>query len=517
MQRPLVLCASLLCLATALVAQTQSATVSVTGGRVAGVVLPDASVAFRGIPYAAPPVGDLRWRAPRPVRPWTQLRAAQPAHACAQQNAGWNRGDFANASEDCLYLSVDTPTLKPARPLPVMIWIHGGANYAGASGASWPAQPEPLVAQGVVLVRIQYRLGLFGFLAHPELDRENGGHSGNWGLLDQVQALTWVRDNIAAFGGDPSNVTIFGQSAGAYDAYMLTVMPLARGLFHKAIYESAPSLDGMLRINDLAKEEQRTARLISPAKPPAQNQIAFLRALSTDEIIKLTPAYDTDGEGVIVDGRVLPEDPLDLFRSGKEARIPLIVGTTAAEEAFPEDGDKLADVIRATYSPAAQPILEAYGLTGSPMLAAPRVYGDRRHQFATDIFYRCHSRDTALTHSRFARTWQYEWARAIPGRESEGPVHTAELGHVFGTFFLGGAPTAYDNELSAKVIRYWTNFAKYGDPNDAHTPMWPAFDNTKKAHIEFGDEGPQIKYDLRPEPCRQLDAGDASHRAEQKK
>ncbi len=501
----------------------------VTGGAIEGTFLADhRGAAFRGIPYAAPPVGELRWRDPHPVTPWKGSRSAQKnPPACAQLLSGeWNRRAAENGSEDCLYLSVDTPDLKPAKAMPVMVWIHGGANAAGDMGASEPPIAEPLTMPGVILVRIQYRLGYFGFLAHPELTDESGrAASGNYALLDQIQALAWVRDNIAAFGGDASRVTVFGQSAGAYDVLMLMASPLARGLFHRAILESAPSLNGLLRINTLRQEEQKGLRFAARLSAPERGQLAYLRQRSMAEILKASPEVDTDGEGVITDGYVLPADPLEIFRAHKEAAIPMVIGTNAAEEAFPGDRVHLAEVVRSVYSPEEKPILDFYGLADAPARASAAIYGDINHQFATDIYYRCHNALVSDLHSKIAPTFQYEYAHPIPGREKEGPIHCAELGHVFGTFFMGGPPTEEDRLLSAKIVSYWTSFAKYGDVNgpkagDAATTqsltVWPQHDANTRLYIEFADSGPTVRANLRTEPCKMLDTADLAHVAAKK-
>jgi para-nitrobenzyl esterase len=220
-----------------------SPAVTVTGGKVLGKFWEDGRGAtFRGIPYAQPPVGELRWHEPMPVRPWSGVRQAfEFAPACAQMNAGWNADAAQNGKEDCLYLNVDTPDLTTKQLKPVMMWIHGGANTGG--NADELSSGRSLCKRGVVVVSIQYRLGLLGFMAHPELTKESPHHSsGNYALLDQLAALRWVSENIAVFGGDPKKVTIFGQSAGAFDIALLMASPLSKGLFVGVIEQSGPAL-----------------------------------------------------------------------------------------------------------------------------------------------------------------------------------------------------------------------------------------------------------------------------------
>src|SRR5450631_2512574 len=217
--------------------------VAVTGGQVRGRLLEGGGAIFRGIPFAQPPVGALRWREPMPVQGWVGVREAdKPGPPSAQPALGWNDDFAAAGSEDCLYLDVWTPRAEPGAGLPVMVWIHGGANVAGAGGFDPLYEGKSLIGHGVVLVVVEYRLGILGYFAHPELTQESPHHaSGNYGIMDQAAALRWVRDNIVRFGGDPGNVTLFGQSAGSMDVLALMTSPLAKGLFHRAIAESGPS------------------------------------------------------------------------------------------------------------------------------------------------------------------------------------------------------------------------------------------------------------------------------------
>ena len=253
--------------------------VSTAAGQVRGIRLTDGGANFLGIPYAQPPVGALRWHEPIPPKPWSGVRDAMEFGApCAQSVYGdWNRRNAEASQEDCLYLNVLTPEWPAKAPLPVMFWIHGGSNTAGTASAAL-YKDGTLQKHGVVLVTVNYRLGVLGFLAHPELTAESAHHvSGNYALLDQIAALQWVHDNISKFGGDPNNVTVFGQSAGALDTGLLMTSPLAKGLFHRAIAESGTVLLG--HWPKLSEGEQQGAHLATSLKAPSTDAIKFLRNL----------------------------------------------------------------------------------------------------------------------------------------------------------------------------------------------------------------------------------------------
>jgi len=260
--------------------------VKTTSGDLKGKARPGGGAEFLGIPYAQPPVGDLRWREPVPMKPWTGARDATSFGApCSQPDLGdWNRHDAENGKEDCLFLNVIVPEWPVTRPLPVMFWIHGGANEGGtASSALY--KDGTLVNHGVILVTLNYRLGIFGFLAHPELTAESAHHaSGNYGLMDQVLALKWVHDNIARFGGDVTNITVFGQSAGSMDTSMLMTSPLAKNMFQKAIAESGAAFTAPL-LSLPAAEHQGSTLAQQLGAPTGDNQIRYLRTLSAGDLL----------------------------------------------------------------------------------------------------------------------------------------------------------------------------------------------------------------------------------------
>lgn len=278
MRQQTVRCALLLACALCAAAQ-EDPVVAVTGGRIRGRLTPDGGAAFKSVPYARPPLGDLRWREPQPVASWEGVReAAQFSVACTQLSEGWNARYVTGSAEDCLYLNVAAPEWPVKTERPVMVWIHGGSNTAG-SGQAAGFDQRTLVRRGLVLVTVNYRLGALGFLVHPELSKESAHHaSGNYGLMDEIAALRWVQDNIRKFGGDPGNVTVAGQSAGAFEISLLMTSPLAKGLFHRAIAESgaAAGFNGSM---PGAYAEAIGKKLASQLKAPEGEAIGFLRDL----------------------------------------------------------------------------------------------------------------------------------------------------------------------------------------------------------------------------------------------
>jgi len=453
---------------------------------------------FKGIPFAQPPIGELRWREPRPVNAWTGVRDADAFGApCAQG---------ADSSEDCLYLNVWTQEWPPKSRQAVMVWFHGGGNFAGA--ASDPLfDGESLARQGVVLVTAQYRLGVFGFLAHPELTRESPHHvSGNYGLLDQIAALRWVRDNIAKFGGDPGDVTIFGESAGSLDVNVLMTSPLSRDLFHRVIGESGPVVNPP-SMSEAEKKGEDLARSLTTADEPG---VKGLRALSTAELQKATGqglSFLGATLGVVVDGWVFPESPMKVFAAGKEHRVSLLLGSNARElqrPFFPMSGS-LAQAITEQYGPLADRALALYGLKDGAEPPPDRLLGNAMALWATDSQFRCGTVAELVWHTGAGNPgYQFQFARAAPGREAAGAAHGTEVPYVFGT--LGRAENApkydaTDQQVSAAMQKYWTNFAKTGDPNGGGLPRWPKFDGAARAYLEFTDAGPVRRKGLRRPVC----------------
>jgi para-nitrobenzyl esterase len=470
----------------------------VTGGNIRGSLLKDGGAVFKGIPFAAPPVGDLRWREPAPVPTWTGIRDATNFAARCMQN-----GD--GVSEDCLYLNVWTAEWPPKSRRPVMLWIHGGGNFAGASSEGI-FDGESLARHGVVLVSANYRLGIFGFFAHPELTAESPYHaSGNYGLMDQIAALKWVRDNIARFGGDPRNVTIFGESAGSLDINVLMTSPLAKGLFARLIGESGP----VVAPPPLAEGEKKGR---SVAAGLHADSIKAMRAIPAAELQKATGQGLTflgPLLGVVVDGYVLPKPPFSVFQAGQELRAGLLLGSNARELSRPfVPVASLKEGIAGQFGPLAPRAFAVYNVKDGQENPPDPVYGSTMAQWATDAQFRCGTVAELIWHSRAGNVaYQFQFSRVPPGRESVGAAHGSEIPYVFGTLSTAGtranAPRydGTDTGVSSQMQQYWTNFAKTGNPNGGSLPLWPKFDPAARAYMDLTAGGPIAREGLRREAC----------------
>jgi para-nitrobenzyl esterase len=477
-------------------------TVSVSTGKVSGSLTQDGGAVFKGIPFAQPPTGDLRWREPLPAKPWAGVRDATAFGApCVQSGA-----QGANSSEDCLYLNVWTPKWPMKSPAAVMVWIYGGGNFAGA--ASDPTfDGESLTRHGVILVTANYRLGVFGFFAHPELSKESPHHvSGNYGLLDQILALRWVHDNIARFGGDPGNVTIFGESAGSLDVNVLMASPLSKGLFQRVIGESGP----VVAPPPLAEAEKKGEDVAAKLNITGAPALKALRALSSSELQKATGqglAFLGPALGVNVDGWVFPESPMKVFAAGREHHVSLLLGSNSQElqrPFFPMTGT-LREAIAKQYGMLADQALAAYGLNGETEPAPDPQYGPVLSQWATDTQFRCGSVAELVGHTNAKNPgYQFQFSRVAPGGPAVGAFHGSEVAFVFGTLGEGPGVPKYseaDRKLSAEMREYWTNFAKTGDPNGGDLPRWPRFDATDHAYLDLNAAGTAAKEGLRRQVC----------------
>jgi para-nitrobenzyl esterase len=481
-----------------------------TGGKIRGVLRPSGRAEFLGIPFAQPPVGDLRWHEPLPAKSWTGVREANTFGApCAQPVLGdWNKHDSETSNEDCLFLNVITPSWPAKARLPVMFWIHGGAN-AGGTASSALYKDGTLVQHGVVLVTVNYRLGVFGFLAHPELTRESSHQaSGDYGLMDQITALGWVRDNIAKFGGDPNNITVFGQSAGAQDTSLLMTSPLSRKLFHQAIVQSGSAV--MPPMPSLAESERSGEKVATALKAPTGNgAIKFLRQLSQQDLLSGLPRQDEQQLPLIgpnIDGWVIQRSPAEIFASGQESPIPLIIGTTAREFGMPAPPDAVRGMIQNVTGTFATRAMALYGLADDGQGTTDPMYGSAGDQWLADFIFRCPVTTQAAWHTgaRHA-TYEYELAHAIPGHEETGAVHSADLPYVFGfypkTGNISGNFGDTDYKLAELMQTYWTNFAKTGNPNGHQIPAWPEF-GAAQTFIRFAQDGRVVKSEaLRRSQC----------------
>jgi para-nitrobenzyl esterase len=502
--------------------------VAVTGGRIQGKLQPSGGGAvFKGVPFAQPPVGDLRWRDDQPLKPWTGIRpATEYANTCMQGNSGWNKNSAEKASEDCLYLNVWTPEWPSKTKKAVMVWMHGGGNGGGsalgAGGIEPPFDGESLARHGVVLVTIQYRLGVFGFMGHPELTAESPHHaSGAYGLLDQIAALQWVHDNIAKFGGDPANVTLFGQSAGAQDTTILLSSPLTKGLIQKAIAESGSPMISDKRLQTPKQMEQIGVTLAQAVHAPATGVVAYLRGLPASEILAAGADLrkGLSEQHLIIDvgmdGYVVPEFSPAVYRAHRESAIPAIFGSNGREGGGGGPGQRPGSTpptpeqvlerakgrVASTYQKYPDLLdraLKSYGYNGEQNdLSADPDHGNAEQQFGTDLFMRCETVVMAGWHSAIAPTYEYEFNA---GNTAHPPVHSAELDFVFG-YLRDQASDPALSKLSEQMQEYWTNFAKTGDPNGPGLPKWPRFDAKTRSYVDLSNQGPESKAALRGAAC----------------
>ncbi|HET9280553.1 MAG TPA: carboxylesterase/lipase family protein [Candidatus Angelobacter sp.] len=472
----------------------------------------DASASIRvylGVPYAAPPVGDLRWKAPQPAAPWKGVRkATEFSNACWQTPyppaAAIYQAKLPPLSEDCLYLNIWTPAKSAKDRLPVMFWIHGGGFTRGTANTS-AYNGEVLARKGVVVVTINYRLGIFGFFAHPGLSAESGHHaSGNYALLDQIAALTWVKKNIAAFGGNPGKVTIFGESAGSWAVNALMASPLAIGLFQRAIGESGGSFEPMKSLDAAEKEGAKLGGLLTPDVVPPKSDpsqksesaasayadvLKELRAMSPANLLK---AGETETVRPIVDGYVLPQDIAAIFSQGKQNDVPLIVGynadegTTLAPQAVNLKVIVFTTGVHQRYGAQSDQFLKLYP-AGSDEEAVKSFYSAFRDQ---SFGWEMRTWARMATKTGHQPAYLYYFSRRPPGPQSERlrAFHASELSYVFGTFFWPFPWEDTDKKLSDAITSYWVNFAKTGNPNGENLPQWPAYNATADQSLEFGDQ-----------------------------
>ncbi len=484
--------------------------VRVDGGDIRGSV--DGSVSiYRGVPFAAPPVGPLRWRPPQPVRPWEGVRECVSfAPACPQQNVAGLAGRVSGPqSEDCLYLNIWSPAHAPGERLPVMVWIHGGGFVCGT--ASLPGRQAVSLSAGgrVVLVSVSYRLGIFGYLALSSLSRESAdGISGNYGLLDQIAALRWVRRNIAAFGGDPRRVTVFGQSAGGQSVIALLVSPRSRGLFARAVVESARYEDrgiGLWATRPLAAQVREGEAIATGlGAPPGDGRLTALRSLGAARLLAAAapaarplPALFSEPPRPsfqpVIDGVVLPAEPQQMLRRGDWARVPVIVGSNGDEAGMWFRGEQPAQ-----WAPSALECRRrAAWYAGRQYARLARWFSPSSNgglvrstsRMMTVLEFNAPARDTARWAARSGtRVYLYYFTWAPPG-DAWGAVHGAETDYVFGAPPAGlpaGPAHAVEARLAAEMRGYWSRFAATGDPNGPGLPPWPRYGPGRERALEVG-------------------------------
>jgi para-nitrobenzyl esterase len=482
--------------------------VKIAGGAVRGTTA-DGVVSFKGIPYAAPPVGDLRWREPMPVKAWQGVREANSfGPPCIQEIAAFNQEEGHGGKEDCLYLNVWTSDWPSKAPKAVMVWIYGGANAGGASSVGYQ-NGAALSRKGVIVVSLNFRTGAFGFFAHPGLTAESPHHaSGNQGLMDLLAVLKWVHDNIAQFGGDPSRVTLFGQSSGGMDTAYLVGNPMSKGLIHRAIQESGPPVR-VYESRDSA--EQKGLKLADSVKAPSDPKAAveFLRSLSGPDLEKaFNQLYPGGGEKAAVteiDGYMITENTALEFKEGKDLPIPMIVGNNQREQVHSYAPEVTRSWIKANYASFTPQAEEFYGMSNGGTGKDDPVFGPVGTQITADTRQRCPAIAESLWRTSHKHvTYEYQFDPPVAGEPAT--RHAAEVAFVFGnlrpTGTMGGPYTANDRKISDTVQSYWTNFAKTGDPNGKGLPVWPMFNANARPYLEFTlHEGPVVRENLRRNIC----------------
>jgi para-nitrobenzyl esterase len=474
--------------------------VRVSGGLLQGTAGNKPGIrAFLGIPYAAPPVGAKRWRAPEPAAKWTGIRAADKFGNRCMQTAPFPDMVFQSPaeSEDCLYLNVWTPAKSGAERLPVMVWIHGGGYFSGASDET-RHNGSVLASKGILLVTINYRLGVLGFLAHPELTKESAHHaSGNYALLDQIAALRWVHDNIAAFGGNPGNVTIFGESAGSFAVSAMMASPLTAGLFQRAIGESGghfTAKGGSLPTMPLADAEKMGVELGASLGAKTLAEMRALPAAAFGKAIASTPTKFSP----IVDGYALPADPWDIFAQGKQAHVPLLAGWNSAESKTiaPEEATAagLAASLKKQFPEDLAAAEKAYpaGDAREARLSAIALASDNFIAYSTWKWIEMQTATGKATVYRYLFDHIIPTATGEPPADDPGAGHATDIEFVFSTLDTKKlAWRASDRKVSELLVSYWTNFAKHGNPNGPGLTPWPPYDE-KARELMVLDATPKV-------------------------
>jgi len=482
--------------------------VKTTGGQISGTPGKQAGItAFKGIPFAAPPVGDLRWKAPQPAANWSGVRDGSKYGKACMQPPGGNRvnpatdmPDSPGVSEDCLYLNLWTGARKAGEKRPVMVWLYGGAYNEGGGNSPF-SEGDPLAKKGVVLVTINYRNGAFGFLSHPELTKESGKNaSGNYALMDAIAALKWIKANIAQFGGDPNNVTIFGESAGSCMVAALAGSPEAKGLFQRGISESGAWMG--LGITKMMTREAAEAATLKQAEAAGAKSLAELRAMPADAVMKAIR-----GQGMMVDGWVIPEDLSKTFAEGRQNKVDVISGSNMEEGSFTAGfGPAMTLANWQATAPQRWKDLAETGLKAYPARTDEEAKLMASQPFSDAMAW--HMRLFADAQAKIgAKSWYYHFTHRPlydEGKQNLGAGHTAEIPYVFDNL---AAPRTFPGQSSVKLMAgnpteeafadvmsdYWVNFAKTGNPNGKGLPNWPAVNTLKPTDamlLEAGKSAP---------------------------
>lgn len=470
----------------------QSPLVQTKSGKVQGITKEGVS-SFKGIPFAAPPVGEFRWRPPQPVKPWGEVRDASKYCADCPQRT-WP-GSTAVTSEDCLFLNVWTPaTATESSKLPVMVWIHGG-GFTGGSGAGPESAGDSFAKQGVVLITINYRLGRLGHFAFPALSQEHTEEfKGSYAYMDQIAALKWVKENIAAFGGNPDNVTIFGFSAGGVSVHSLLSIPSAKGLFHKAISHSGGGRDGVLTGRPIDQEKADPLYSISAQtiginfakrhgiNGTGQTALAQLRALSVDQIVDGGQEADSLGNrtysGPILDGKLVVETAESAYMAGRQPKVPLMIGNSSAEVggSFVNTSTTKEELF-ALFDELSNEAKAAFDPKGT------KEFAEVQAKFNTDWVWGEPARMTARAFLKQENpVYMFQFGYVPPANRDRSPYgagHGSDISFAFNTLHARwgaqGDPTPEEKELARIMNTYWANFAKTGNPNGDSLPTWPGY------------------------------------------
>ena len=491
---------------------TPSTVVKINGGLVEGTFENGITI-YRGIPFAAPPVGDLRWRPPQPVKNWEGiLKADTFAPACPQQpgvlTTGFTKYGF---SEDCLYLNVWKPNETSDKKLPVMVWIHGGGFTSGSASGDFTTG-EKLAKKGVILINISYRLGVLGFLAHPELTAESENNvSGNYGLLDQIAGLKWVQQNIESFGGDPYNVTIFGQSAGGISVSILAASPLAKGLFQRVICMSG----GSFYPASVKKDPENSIQLLKGAemsgveftKRMGANSIKELRTKEPEKFLG-DPMSSIGGVFPIIDKYVITDDQYKLYKEGKFSDVPVMIGSTSDEGSLFTLIAKPNEYVESTH--------KRFGYLAAKVLSLyPEGTDDITKRSLADLSrdltfgWPTYSWATLQTKTGRSAVYVYYFDQIQPTSmlttllKSNKAFHGSDCFYAFGSLeqyeqIIKTNYTDEDQRLSETIMNYWTNFAKHGNPNGNELPVWPVYQQGKPTVM-------YLKSDLKTGPYPNLE------------
>ncbi len=478
--------------------QATAPRVKTANGMVEGTTETSGVQSYKGIPFAAPPSGELRWKAPQPVKNWTGVRKATQFGARCMQRPVFSDMVFRSngMSEDCLYLNVWTPAKSATERLPVLVYFFGGGFIAG-DGSEPRYDGESMAKKGIVALTVNYRLNVFGFLAHPELTKESPHHaSGNYGLLDQAAALKWVHDNIAGFGGDPARVTIAGESAGSASVSAQMASPLSKGLIAGAIGESGALISPTLGPAPLSDAEQNGVKFASAAG--AASMLA-LRTMSAEQVLEVTARQDAPRLGATVDGYLFPKTPLEIYSAGQQAQVPLLAGWNSAESnaggvlgrGAEPTADNYAAALKRLYPENADEASKVYaGSTPDEIeQAATDLASDRFIAYSTWKWLDLHAKTGKPTYRYYYSRPRPAMVKPEPNaRPSRGAVHSAEIEYAMGNLETNKvyAWTDEDRKVSQTMQEYFANFIKKGDPNGPGLPEWPP--------VKSGDAAPQVMH-----------------------